>query len=1453
MSTQSFARIFFLLAVFTTALPAATNAPVPMTTAAIQALSDDAVSRNPEVELRAVVTVSRNRMRMLFVQDETGGIYCDIARLNALPPVGNKVILRGVAAAGAYLPIFRVKSIEDLGPATLPEPARTSLEQLWSGKFDGDFVEVHGQVLSVHHELKPTAHWEVIIVDSNRLAVLMLGTTDLTHPGVTTLPGAFVVVRGVCGPSADGNRRIATMNLEVSERQWLTVATNASEMARTAQVVPLTEVFRSSRLHHHHVRVTGTVSAVLSNEVYLANRAAAVLVSEAGIPGVKEGDHLDLYGVVDSTGGDRHVRFRHLVSREPGKPLPPVALKMDEMFELTNSSRLVTFKAEFVHRIPRTVGNILVLRKDGRTFEVRLRFDTPDDLETLVGGSEVGITGILAGLTPGGDAPPRPRIIVASPDGFEVTSAPPWPMARTLAVVSALAVALTVGLLALLLAHKRLRNCSGQIEHAQNELRSLNTQLESRIQSRTRELERTNLRLESEVAARTSAQQSLADRESHLRTLVEGVNAVVWEFDLTANQFTYVSPQAAQFGHPLADWMEPGFWQAHIHPDDRDEAINFCMAKTGLGLSHDFQYRFQKADGNYVWVDDKVSVDAPPGTARVLRGVLIDLTEARRREEAMRESEERFAKAFQASPVITVITRLDDARYINVNDQFTRVLGYTREEAVGRTSLELGVWADPNERQRVVDTLEAGHPVRDMECVFRCKSGHLHTMLLSIERITVQGVPCLLGINHDITEFKRASRLREEQRAVLEMIAQGAPLDTTLDRLARAVEAEHDGLICSILLLDKDGQHLLHGAAPSLPEEYSRAIHGLTIGPEVGSCGSAAARREQIVVEDIETDPRWEPYRPLTRKAGVRACWSTPIVDSNQQLLGTFALYARVPSVPDAATQRLLETATHTAAICIKSAADDAALRENARTLRRNNELLHEMGRLAHIGAWSIDAETQTLLWSDEVYAIHEVDPGTKIDVQSAINFYTPEARPVIAAAVQTCIEHATPWDLELPFITAKGRSIWVRAQGQAEFENGRALRLHGAFQDITERKQAEERQRTLENQLRQSQKMEAIGTLAGGVAHHFNNLLGAIIGCAELAQADCAGNAAAQENLTDLLQASHRAKNLVRQILTFSRQQPHERHVIPLQPVVEESIRLLRAALPATVELRPQLDPSSPTVLADSGLIQQVIINLVTNAAQSLQGRAGQVDIILARCSVDTALTRRVPSLKSGPHVRLSVRDNGCGMTADVLDRIFEPFYTTKGPGHGTGLGLSVVHGIVQNHDGAVLVESRPGEGSTFDIYLPVAARRQDAARLNTEPQPVARGRERILLIDDELPLLKVGEKILRTAGYDVTACSTPAEAKEIFRQSPAAFNLVITDYAMPGQNGVELGRQFTDIRPGIPMLICTGYTSDLTREQALKLGFSDLLQKPVQLDDICRAVRRALDQPACDSARQP
>jgi nitrogen-specific signal transduction histidine kinase/ActR/RegA family two-component response regulator len=400
---------------------------------------------------------------------------------------------------------------------------------------------------------------------------------------------------------------------------------------------------------------------------------------------------------------------------------------------------------------------------------------------------------------------------------------------------------------------------------------------------------------------------------------------------------------------------------------------------------------------------------------------------------------------------------------------------------------------------------------------------------------------------------------------------------------------------------------------------------------------------------------------------------------------------------------------------------------------------------------------------------------------------------------------------------------------------------MHGVAQDVTDEQRSEETRVRLEAQLRAAQKLEAIGTLAGGIAHDFNNILAAIMGYVELAKSDVPDHAVLQADLDEVFKATVRAKELVQQILAFSRQPERGSQLVRLQTVVKESMKLLRPGLPSTVEITDRIDSTTPLVQGDATQLQQVVVQLVTNAAHSVPDRGGVVEVKVAPAWVDEPMAAANPGLKAGRHATLCVRDEGHGMTPEVLERIFDPFFTTKTPGEGTGLGLSVVRSIVKAHHGAILVQSAPDQGSTFAVYLPAVDTQADSIPNGTVPLVRANG-QRVLLVDDEPALAEAGRRWLEGVGYRVTVFTSGPAAWEAFQKQPGGFDLAVTDYTMPGLTGADLARRMLSLRPGLPILLTTGYSAQLTGETVAASGARAVLMKPYTPERLCEMIQQCL-----------
>lgn len=395
---------------------------------------------------------------------------------------------------------------------------------------------------------------------------------------------------------------------------------------------------------------------------------------------------------------------------------------------------------------------------------------------------------------------------------------------------------------------------------------------------------------------------------------------------------------------------------------------------------------------------------------------------------------------------------------------------------------------------------------------------------------------------------------------------------------------------------------------------------------------------------------------------------------------------------------------------------------------------------------------------------------------------------------------------------------------------------------DITDRKQTEAHLRHREDERRQMQKLESIGTLAGGIAHDFNNILSALIGFTEMAILKAKDPKASVSYLEEVLLAGERAKNLIGQILAFSRQGDTGKQPIRVQSIVEEALQLLRASLPSTIAVHQNLEASAGAVFADATHIHQVVMNLGTNAEYAMRGKSGLLDVTLQEVSIEQTKPSHPAGLACGRYVRLTMKDSGQGIPQEVISRIFDPFFTTKKVGEGTGMGLSVTHGIVTDHGGVISVHSTVGSGTTFDVYLPRTGELVKEPQVNIPDIPHGQGT--IMFVDDETSIVESAKAMLKTLGYQVLAYTNAHEAQKAFRQAPHKFDAVITDQTMPEYTGAELAKEILSVRPSIPLILCTGYSHIMDEEQALALGISVFLSKPYHLHELAQALQQALEK---------
>ena len=494
---------------------------------------------------------------------------------------------------------------------------------------------------------------------------------------------------------------------------------------------------------------------------------------------------------------------------------------------------------------------------------------------------------------------------------------------------------------------------------------------------------------------------------------------------------------------------------------------------------------------------------------------------------------------------------------------------------------------------------------------------------------------------------------------------------------------------------------------------------------------------------------------------------------------------------------------------------------------------------------------------SNELFYLHDTDHNLIYVSPQCIDFfgYTPEElkvkwmelmteNPINQKGLEITQKAIQSGEKQNPYMLEgrkrDGSNILLEIdESPVKDENGKVIFIAGAARDITASKRAEEEKEKLEAQLRQSQKMEAIGTLAGGIAHDCNNILSIILGNSELAIRDVPERHPARESIDEIRKACLRAKDVVRQLLSFGRKS--ELQLIPLDigTIIRESLRLIRSSMPSNIEIRQNLHEDIWATLGDPTQINQILINLSTNAADAIGDAGGVLSVSLE--NIEIACQNPELNLEPGRYVKLTVSDTGVGISEEHMERIFDPYYTTKQVGRGTGLGLAVVHGIVETHRGRIKVSSKPGKGAAFEIYFHAVDESPVVDAVNTAALP--RGRETILFVDDEKSIVKLNQKRLQGLGYQVAGTADPLKALEMFRHRSIQFDLVITDMTMPKMMGDELAAELLKIRPDIPIILCTGFSGHISEEQALKKGIRAFVIKPLEIKELAETIRRVLD----------
>ena len=778
------------------------------------------------------------------------------------------------------------------------------------------------------------------------------------------------------------------------------------------------------------------------------------------------------------------------------------------------------------------------------------------------------------------------------------------------------------------------------------------------------------------------------------------------------------------------------------------------------------------------------------------------IAEKARLEDAFLEVSSIFMDIFEnAADGICVCHNIPDEPYVRFthwNPQMTEITGYSREE-INQLGWYQTMYPDPEVQKRAIERMaqmREGDHIRAEQWVITTKSGETKPLSISTSIIRREdGNVHVLAIMQDIAKRKEAE----------------AALKKSEERYRLLSDNVRD------VIWTRDMNLRLTFVSPSIMEQQGFTIEeAMTRTPEENWPPDSLNLLQKALAEEMEVEKKEK--KDLSRSRTIE-------VEVKCKDGSTIWTEAKMSFLRDQ-NGRPTGIIGVTRDISERKQVEEALRRseEKYRTVLEANPdpvVVYDMkGKVIYFNP----AFTRVFGWTLAERL------GKKMDV-----FVPEEALRETKMMIEKVLTGERFFNIETHRYNKNGETIPVSISGAIyKDKNGNPIGSVINLRDIS-------LQKKLEAQLQQAQKMEAIGTMAGGIAHDFNNILSSVIGYTELTLDSEKKGTFQYKNLQEVLSAGNRARDLVKQILTFSRQVDHEQKPIQLKPQIKEALKMIRASIPSTIEIDQNLQ-SDELIMADPTQIHQILMNLCTNAAHAMENNGGRLTVSLMDADLDSEFISRHPNLKPGSYINLIISDTGHGISPDVMEKIFDPFFTTKEKGKGTGLGLSVVHGIVRSCGGEIFVYSEPGKGSTFKICLPVIKGRfklEDSAE-----RPIPTGVERILFIDDEPVIMEMGKQILESLGYDVVARNSSIEALELFKEKKDNFDLVITDMTMPHITGEKLAEKLMQIRPDIPVILCTGFSSMIDERKALGMGIRAFITKPVLKREIAEAIREVLDK---------
>jgi PAS domain S-box-containing protein len=949
-----------------------------------------------------------------------------------------------------------------------------------------------------------------------------------------------------------------------------------------------------------------------------------------------------------------------------------------------------------------------------------------------------------------------------------------------------------------------------------------------------------------DIGYRKGAEATLRQNEERYRLAAQATSDAIWDWDLLTDRMVWGDGVEALYGYPPASvGTSTSWWYERLHAEDRERVISGIQAAVARGdRVWEEEYRFRRADGSYAWIRDRgyVIADAGANPVRMI-GAMDDVTAQREAEEALRQSEARYRSVL--ANLREVVFQVDaDGRWLLLNPAWEELTGFSLADTLGVPFLE---YVHPEDRAKHAELFrsvtEGCQPSFRHEIRYRTRDGssrwmEVHARPMVNEAGEVSGIA---GTLSDLTDRKRAEQLAAAQSQLLERIAAGLELADALERVVLFTEEHGTGLLGSIMLLEPTDQVLQLASGPSLPEHFRRAMASIPVHPSAGPCGAAAFRRERVVVQDIASEHSWTGTREVALASGLRACSALPCLSADGNVLGIFALYYRDSREPDPSDQQLAEIATHLAGIAIER-------ERNQEAIRRTTRLLQQVLDTLPVGVWVLDRDGRIVFGNPASEQIWGRPHAFGVDHFDRYKGWRAETGEPIAThewAVARALQRGETSLNELVAIESEDgdQKTLLNSAAPIRGNDGEILGAIGLHQDISEQRAQEEALRRSEEQLRQAQKMEAVGLLAGGVAHDFNNLLTGILSYSDLLLQELRQGDPIRADVEQIRHAGQRAAALTRQLLAFSRRQVLQPKVLSLNAIVSELDAMLRRVVGAGITLETELDVALWYVLADPGQLEQVLVNLVVNARDAMPW-GGRLYVTTTNYHLETDSPERANGVRPGDYVALSVRDTGTGMDVPTQARIFEPFFTTKESGKGTGLGLSTVYGIVEQSGGHIAVESAPGQGATFTIYLPRYIGPSDvAASLRADRRTLPGGNETLLLVEDEAAVRSSARRLLERHGYSVLEARHGADALRIAEEHAPHIDLVLTDLVMPEMGGRELVERLRARHPRLKVLYMSGYSDKAISADGILPPGTGFVEKPFSVDQLMQRLREILD----------